>query len=260
MLNERLTFMKLCFTFVSLTNNSKNKGVMQKFVTYFRVSTKKQGQSGLGIDAQKTIVQNYLFPMGENAQVVAEFTEIESGGNNDREKLNKAVELCKKENAILLVAVLDRLSREADFILILKKELEKAKTKFICCNLPECNTLTLGIYATMAQHEKEQISKRTKLALAEKKKQGVKLGVKGAENLAKSNAQEKSILKIKENAKNDPANLRAFSMITVLLKTTKNLSEIARQLNAGGFKTRNGKDFNAQLVKNVLKVFEEQSN
>jgi len=135
---------------------------MTKYISYYRVSTQKQGKSGLGIDAQKTAVSNFI---GKNAILINEFEEVESGKNDERPQLYKAIEQCKKENAILLIAKLDRLSRNVSFIYTLKD----SKVDFRCCDMPDANSLTIGIMAVLAQDERERISQRTKSALAELK-------------------------------------------------------------------------------------------
>jgi len=140
-----------------------------KYVVYYRVSTKEQGKSGLGLEAQKAEVNRFL---KEDDSIIKEFTDIDSGKNDNRVELQKAIEHAKKENAKLLIAKLDRLSRSVSFIF----QLRDSKVDFVCCDLPDANTLTIGIFATMAQHEREVISKRTKAALAARKAKGFKLG------------------------------------------------------------------------------------
>lgn len=139
------------------------------YISYCRVSTKKQGASGLGIDAQKTSVLNAL---KEGDRLIAEYQEVESGKNDYRPQLLKAIEHCKKTNSTLLIAKLDRLSRNASFILTLRD----SQVLFKSIDMPDANNLTIGIMAILAQDERERISQRTKSALAELKKKGVKLG------------------------------------------------------------------------------------
>jgi len=138
------------------------------YVIYYRVSTKKQGLSGLGLEAQRTIVESYI----KNNKVIAEFTEIETGKSANRPQLNRALECCKSNNATLIVAKLDRLARNLHFV----TSLQAANIDFICCDMPSANRLTIHIIAAIAENEAQLISQRTKQALAEKKKQGVKLG------------------------------------------------------------------------------------
>jgi DNA invertase Pin-like site-specific DNA recombinase len=141
-----------------------------KFVSYFRVSTQRQGKSGLGIEAQQAAVANWL--NGGDWQVVASFTEIESGKNDDRPQLQAALQACRVHQATLIIAKLDRLSRDAAFLL----GLQKAGVKFLAADMPEANTMTVGIMALVAQQEREWISARTKAALQVTKARGVKLG------------------------------------------------------------------------------------
>jgi DNA invertase Pin-like site-specific DNA recombinase len=141
-----------------------------KFVAYFRVSTQRQGQSGLGIEAQQSAVMNWL--NGGRWELVSSFTEIESGKNDDRPQLQAALQACRVHQATLIIAKIDRLSRDAAFLL----GLQKAGVKFLAVDMPEANTLTVGIMALVAQQEREMISARTKAALQAAKARGVKLG------------------------------------------------------------------------------------
>lgn len=142
-----------------------------KHVAYYRVSTGKQGRSGLGLEAQREAVRAYL--NGGSWELIAEFTEVESGKRHEnRPELQAALELCKLTGATLIVAKLDRLSRDAAFLLTL----QNAGAKFVCADMPDANSLTVGIMALVAQQEREAISSRTKAALVAAKARGVKLG------------------------------------------------------------------------------------
>ena len=143
---------------------------MTKFVCYYRVSTDRQGQSGLGLEAQQQSVQNYL--NATSGKSLVELVEVESGKNCERPKLQEALALCKVYNATLLVAKLDRLARDAHFLL----GLQKAGVEFVAADNPNANKLTVGILAVVAQNEAEMISQRTKAALQAAKARGVKLG------------------------------------------------------------------------------------
>ena len=138
---------------------------MDKFISYLRVSTAKQGQSGLGLEAQRSAVASYQ-------PNLAEYVEIESGKNNDRPQLAKALAQCKLTGATLIIAKLDRLSRDAHFLL----GLQKAGVDFIAADMPQANKLTIGILAMVAEQERDMISARTKAALAATKARGTKLG------------------------------------------------------------------------------------
>lgn len=141
---------------------------MTKYVAYFRVSTTKQGQSGLGLEAQQESVKQYA------DSIIHSFTEIESGKNDSRIQLAAAIELCRTSGASLLIAKLDRLSRDAAFLMTIRK----SGVDIVAADMPNASTLEFGIKAIFAQHEREEISKRTKAALAAAKARGVQLGTK----------------------------------------------------------------------------------
>lgn len=152
-----------------------------KFIAYFRVSTQKQGASGLGLDAQKEAVSRFL-NSGEQ-ELVAEFQEVETGKGFDpltkRPQLKAALAACRKEGATLVIAKLDRLARNVHFV----SGLMESKVQFVACDMPEANELTIHIMAAFAEHEAKRISQRTKEALAVAKSRGVVLGRAGATNL-----------------------------------------------------------------------------
>src|SRR5580693_783048 len=142
-----------------------------KFVSYLRVSTKRQGESGLGLEAQRAAVEAFL--NGGRWKLVEELVEVESGKHDhNRPALHKALEACKVYGATLVIAKLDRLSRDAHFLL----GLQKAGVKFVAADMPEANEMVVGIMALVAQAERRTISARTKAALAAAKARGVKLG------------------------------------------------------------------------------------
>ncbi|XIA62107.1 recombinase family protein [Bradyrhizobium sp. TZ2] len=142
-----------------------------KFISYLRVSTKRQGESGLGLEAQRHAVESFL--NGGNWRLVEEFVEVESGKHDhNRPALLKALEACKVYGAVLVIAKLDRLSRDAHFLL----GLQKADVKFVAADMPEANEMVVGIMALVAQAERRMISERTKAALQAAKARGVKLG------------------------------------------------------------------------------------
>lgn len=146
----------------------------QRFVAYFRVSTDRQGRSGLGLDAQREAVSQFL--TGRAATVVAEFVEVESGGKSDRPKLREALALCQREKAALLIAKLDRLARSVAFI----ANLMDSDTEFVAVDMPYASRFVLHVLAAVAEHERQVIGERTKAALAAAKARGVKLGANGA--------------------------------------------------------------------------------
>src|SRR6516225_8624815 len=142
-----------------------------KHVAYYRVSTARQGRSGLGLEAQKQAVADYL--NGGDWKIVGEFVEVESGKKaHNRPQLHKALALCRLHGATLVIAKLDRLARNAHFLLGLKE----SGVEFVCADMPNANRLTVGIMAMVAEDEAQRISDRTKAALAAAKRRGVKLG------------------------------------------------------------------------------------
>lgn len=216
---------------------------MKNVVAYYRVSTSKQGSSGLGIEAQRATVADYAQRAG--AQVVAEFTEIESGKRNDRQELANAIEAAKNQNCTLVIAKLDRLARNAGFIFALRD----AGIQFVACDIPEANTLTVGIFAVMAQHEAELISTRTRAALQAKKARGAKLGT--PKNLTAA-ARAKGRAAHSRNAANNPNTKTARGYAVLLRNSGASLRQMAQTLNAEGFKTPRGGQFSAVQVARIL--------
>jgi DNA invertase Pin-like site-specific DNA recombinase len=165
-----------------------------QFVTYFRVSTVRQGLSGLGLDAQRQTVT--LFLSGSSRTVLTEFVEIETGkGANAldrRPQLRLALELCRKSGATLLIAKLDRLARNVHFV----SGLMESKVKFVACDLPEANQLTIHIMAAFAEHEARRISERTRDALAAAIARGVVLGATGPANLTRHTEERQNAAKV----------------------------------------------------------------
>jgi DNA invertase Pin-like site-specific DNA recombinase len=141
-----------------------------RFIAYHRVSTAQQGRSGLGLEAQRKAVEDYL--NGGAWTLLAEFTEIESGKRADRPELEKALAACRAHRAVLVIAKLDRLARDAHFLL----GLQKAGVEFVAADMPTANRLTVGIMALVAEEEARMISARTKAALAAAKARGTVLG------------------------------------------------------------------------------------
>ena len=220
---------------------------MIRYVAYYRVSTKQEKQSGLGLEAQRVVVVEYV---KDSSTLLAEFVEVESGKNNNRPELQKAINYAKGNNAKLIIAKLDRLSRNAGFIFALKD----SGIDFICADMPDANTLTIGIFASLAQHERELISSRIKAVLQIKKAKGVKLGK--PENLTyehriKGGLAKRAIAKANEN------NRRAAALIKSYRSNKMNWLTIANELNKAGFKPSRGKSF--QIVQ-VQRIFYNLSN
>ena len=220
--------------------------MQRSYVAYFRVSTPKQGRSGLGLDAQRTSVNAYV---GTTGLIAGEFTDIESGKKNDRPQLLAAIAYSKQHCAVLLIAKLDRLTRNVAFIFTLRD----SGIEFVCADMPEANTLTIGVMSTMAQYERELIGERTRKALAEKKRQGAQLGTPANLNAA-------AILKSRQirqaNARQDENNRRAATLARSLRQAGQNWSQIAQTLNDNGFRTRRGKPFHVMQVQRVIRLMD----
>lgn len=227
------------------TTNPTNVST-RKYVAYYRVSTKQQGQSGLGLEAQRADVRRFV---NCEACIIAEFTEVESGKRTaNRPELAAALEMCKRTGATLIVAKLDRLSRNAAFILTLKE----AGVNFQCVDLPELNTLTLGVFASVAQFERERISERTKSALAAAKVRGTKLGNPHLEATREKATQAAKEARVRIAAER-PCNRRASAMAVNLRAQGLTLQAIADELNKQGFETARGKAWVPTTIRDLLK-------
>ncbi|UHG94979.1 recombinase family protein [Spirosoma oryzicola] len=215
------------------------------YIAYYRVSTKQQGQSGLGLEAQRSQVMQFI---GSQARLAREFIEVESGKRDSRPQLTEALVYAKQHKAQLVIAKLDRLSRNAGFIFALKD----SGVDFVCADMPDANTLTIGIFATLAQHERELIGERTRKALAAKKQQGFQLG--SPQNLTPL-AQQKGVAAIKKKAATNENNQRALLTIKGYLNQDKTLQQIADELNAAGFRTAKGHLFQRVQVHRLMSKF-----
>ena len=217
------------------------------YVSYLRRSTKKQSLSNLGIEAQREIIQKYLGQI----KPIAEFVETESGKKTDRPKLAEALELCRKTKSTLIVAKLDRLSRNVAFT----SKLLESDVEIKFCDFPEANRLVLHIIASIAEYEAGLISTRTKQALKAKKARGVRLGK--PENLVNNlgKAISNSTLTNRQKALDNDNNRRAIAMLKVMTNQDLSLSEMARRLNEEGFVTSQGKQFSAWQVSVLLKRY-----
>ena len=216
---------------------------MSNLISYLRVSTQKQGASGLGLEAQRATVADYVKRTG--GTIVAEFTEVESGKKNSRLQLVEAIAAAKRTGSVLVIAKLDRLARNAAFIFALRD----AGVSFVACDIPEANTLTVGIFAVMAQHEAELISTRTKSALLAKKMRGDKLGTPA--NLT-AEARAKGRAAHTWNAANNQNTKTAKGYAVLLRGNGASLRVMAITLNAEGFKTPRGGQFTAVQVSRLL--------
>lgn len=206
-----------------------------KFIAYYRVSTERQGRSGLGLEAQRSAVADFL--NGGNWTLAAEHTEIESGKNDERPKLAEAIKACRLYGAKLVIAKLDRLSRDAHFLF----GLQKANVQFVAADMPEANEMIVGIMAVVAQAERKMISARTKAALAAAKARGQKLGglrpnspILSIEHTMKSAAVRQA------KAKGRAADV-APVIADLREKGVTSLRGMARELTARGIPTARGK-------------------
>jgi DNA invertase Pin-like site-specific DNA recombinase len=218
-----------------------------KFVAYFRVSTDRQGKSGLGLDAQREAVMNYL--NGGRWSLVDEFTEVESGKRADRPELEKALAACKKQKAKLVIPKLDRLSRNLAFIATLME----SGVEFVAVDNPHANKLTVHILAAVAQHEREMISERTKAALQAAKKRGQRLGNPGIAEAAKLGRAA-----LKANARRFAANVRPIIDEIVRAGATSH-NAIAAKLNERNVRTARGGVWTHMQVGAILHPFDGAS-
>lgn len=215
------------------------------YIAYYRVSTQKQS---LGLDAQRNAVYNFI-KSDEANNLISEYQEKESGKCNQRKELINAINECKQRNAILIISKLDRLSRNISFIF----QLKDSGVNFLALDVPNFNTLTLGIFASLAQSERELISQRTKDALKAKKMQGVVLGAPNA-HFTSEQIKSASIAR-KQIALDNENNMRAKIMIEALLANTSNCSQIARMLNENGFRTSKNSFFDCKAVKRLIERY-----
>lgn len=216
------------------------------FLAYYRVSTAKQGDSGLGLEAQRAAVLAHL--NGGDWTLAAEYTEVESGKNNDRPQLAVAFAHAKKIGATVIIAKLDRLARNVAFIATL---MEKG-APFLALDCPTASPFMLHIYASVAEEEARKIAQRTRAALAVAKARGVRLGIKGPENAAEGNAARAS-------AAREHAATVASTIAAARAAGAVSLRQIGERLTAAGAETSPGKHgaWSACQVRNVLARLDE---
>lgn len=219
----------------------------QQYVSYLRVSTQKQGYSGLGLEAQKEIIRNYL----NGKTPVTEYVEIESGRKKDRPKLKEALDLCRKTGSTLIVAKLDRLARNVSFL----SSLLENDVEIVFCDFPQANKMVLHILSAISQYEAELTASRTKSALQAKKARGYRLG--NPEHLLNKHQQaiQNSIMTCKAKADNNPNNKRAVAMLRTLVKENRSLKEMADILNGEGFVTSQGSKFSKSTIYKLIKRY-----
>ena len=227
---------------VKMKQNDTNQ-----YVAYLRVSTQKQGYSGLGLEAQKEIIKKYLV----DRIPLAEYVEIESGRHNDRKQLSLALSHCRESGATLIVAKLDRLSRSVSFL----SQLLESDVDIIFCDFPQANKMVLHIIAAIAQYEAELTATRTRQALAAKKSKGYTLGnpehLLNKHHEAIRNSNETNRKKAAEN----PNNKRAVAMLRILHQEGLSTREMARKLNDAGFTTSQGYPFRSATISKLTKRY-----
>lgn len=214
---------------------------MQEYVVYKRVSTKEQGQSGLGLDAQERDITLFLENFNaEPYRVVATFTDILSGSDQDRPELSRALDLCRSTGATLLVSKLDRLSRKVSAVATL---MEDKRVRFRVAQMPYADTFQLHIYAALAEQERQFISARTKAALQEAKARGAQLG-----GLRDKTMRRNVVIKANAAARAQ----KVAGIVLPMREAGKPLRQIADHLNRAGVQTARGGHWQASQVKRVL--------
>jgi DNA invertase Pin-like site-specific DNA recombinase len=211
-------------------------------VNYYRVSSKKQGDSGLGLEAQQAAAEAYAKAIG--ATIVATFVEVETGTNKrHRPELARAIAACRRHGATLCIAKLDRLARNVAFV----ANLMEAKVPFICCDNPNATPLTIHILAAVAEDEAKRISDRTKAALAAAKARGVELGnPANLSNAARCDGTAANVTAAQQHAN------KALPFAKELRQAGKSLAAIADRLTDSGLLTRTGKAWSATAVMRLL--------
>ena len=215
-----------------------------KYITYLRVSTDKQGLTGYGMDAQRAAISNYL----RGAEPIQEYIEVESGKNDARPELLRAIEHCKKAKATLIIAKLDRLSRKMSFV----ANLLDSSVDFVACDNPHANRLTIHILAAIAEHEREMISKRTKDALAAAKAKGVVLGGNRGGTI---HAAQRRAAEIKQ-ADALKFSIELYPKVKMALDTGKTKTAAADLLNRQGLSTAKGHLWCPKAVSRVIQYVE----
>jgi DNA invertase Pin-like site-specific DNA recombinase len=215
---------------------------MKTYIGYFRVSTDKQGLDGNGMTAQREIVRRFV--ENQNGVLETAFSEVESGARNDRPQLAAALDYCKRSKSVLVIAKLDRLGRNAEFLL----RLQNSGVDFVCCDCPNADKFTVGILALVAQRERELISERTRLGLAAAKTKGIRLGTPNPQKAVAAMVTANKSAKVEFAAKVFPIiqEIKSAGVLT--------LHGICDCLNRRGISTRNGKNWYPATVRNILKI------
>lgn len=225
---------------------------METYIAYYRVSTAKQGQSGLGLDAQRAAVLRFI---KNPTWLIGEFTDIDSGKNNNRPELMKAIQSGKQRGARLVIAKLDRLSRNLIFI----SSLMDSKVSFICADMPDANEFTIHLLAALAQQERKLISERTRAALQQKRQQ-VGEWRKGAQSFLDPAVSARAAQSNRNRALQNENNRKATELISALELAGLGYAAIARRLNGAGFRTARGGEFEATQVRRLTKRLKPQTN
>jgi DNA invertase Pin-like site-specific DNA recombinase len=207
-----------------------------EYIAYYRVSTKQQGISGLGLEAQQSTVNSYC-----KGNIMASYTDIESGKNNKRPELLKAIDHTNRIGATLVVAKLDRLSRNSVFIGMLLE----SRVRFVCCDMPDANEFTIHIFAAMAQQERKMISERTTAALTALKAKGIKLGNPKHKDPTFKAA---NMLKARQSRKPKEHSRTVTSQIQQMKQNGLSFKAIADELNLQGLKTDRNKPYSATQI------------
>lgn len=224
---------------------------VHRFVAYERVSTARQGRSGLGLEAQRKTIGDFAESRG--AEVICRFTEVESGSKAERPELGRAIELARLTGATLVIAKLDRLSRNAAFLLTLRD----SGVRFLACDMPEANDLTVGIMALVAQQEREAISRRTKEALSAARARGTKLGnPNGAAALRRAGKGGAPLRRAVSRNADAFASGLAPVIDDLRSRGVTSLRAIAAELNERGMLTRRGARWHVSNVSNLLRRIE----
>ena len=223
------------------------------FVAYYRVSTARQGKSGLGLEAQKKAVSDFL--KGGSWHLSGEFVEIESGKSDDRPELEQALAMCDLSGAKLVVAKLDRLSRNLAFL----AKLQESGAQFVAADMPEANELTIHIMAAVAQAERKAISARTKEALAAAKARGVRLGGNrgNLEDLRKGPAKSAEVRSQQATERATKVRRQIEGMISG--DEPRSLRQIALALNKRGITAPRGGRWHASQVRAALKITDKRT-
>lgn len=219
---------------------------MGKYCIYIRVSTQKQGRSGLGLEAQTKICADYIMSVG--GEISKTFKDVESGTHRDRLGLWEALKYSQETKETLVIAKLDRLARDVEFTFHVYNMCKNGAFDIHFCDMPQVNTMILGMFSLVAQYERELTSKRTKDALAAKKAQGHKLGSPKGVNMSKVN--ESSAKARREKARNDPRNKIIWGVVGMHgVPTAADTQRMSAQLNQMGVKTAAKLEFTPERVR-----------